>query len=190
MTAGDQIVFIAAGVGRIDQISPRGTNQLPVLLNDLATAAASLKASLACLRRRGPSLLSDHRTKNGPAFVHNLHASGQRRIPPFARNVCAAASQVPHEPSGDQNLNRRRPSLRQAKQKHLPMNSSAKARPTVAECPVRYCAVQPPSTEIDVPVIWSAAGEHRKATVPPSCAGETKSRDGCFSARSSLTASF
>ena len=64
MTAGDQIVFIAAGVGRIDQISPRGTNQLPALLNDLATAAASLKASLACLRRRGPSLLSDHRTKN------------------------------------------------------------------------------------------------------------------------------
>ena len=53
-----------------------------------------------------------------------------------------------------------------------------------------YCAVQPPSTEIAVPVIWSAAGEHRKATVPPSCAGETKSRDGCFSARSSLTASF
>jgi hypothetical protein len=41
-----------------------------------------------------------------------------------------------------------------------------------------------------VPVIWSAAGEHRKATVPPSCAGETKSRDGCFWASSALSASF
>ncbi len=53
-----------------------------------------------------------------------------------------------------------------------------------------YCAVQPPSTEIAVPVIWSAAGEHRKATVPPSCAGDTKSKDGSFSARSALSASF
>ncbi|OAF10367.1 hypothetical protein AXW67_25870 [Bradyrhizobium neotropicale] len=52
-----------------------------------------------------------------------------------------------------------------------------------------YCAVQPPSTEIAVPVIWSAAAEHRKATVPPSCAGETKSRDGCFSASRDLRAS-
>jgi hypothetical protein len=34
MTAGDHIVFIAAGAGRIDQISPRGTNYLPALLND------------------------------------------------------------------------------------------------------------------------------------------------------------
>jgi len=25
---------------------------------------------------------------------------------------------------------------------------------------VHYCAVQPPSTEIAVPVIWSAAAEH------------------------------
>ena len=41
-----------------------------------------------------------------------------------------------------------------------------------------------------MPVIWSAADEHRKATVPPSCAGEAKSRDGCFSARSSSVASF
>ena len=32
---------------------------------------------------------------------------------------------------------------------------------------VPYCAIQPPSTEIAVPVIWSAAAKHRKATVPP-----------------------
>ncbi len=31
----------------------------------------------------------------------------------------------------------------------------------------RQSAVQPPSTLIVVPVIWSAAGEHRKTTVPP-----------------------
>jgi hypothetical protein len=39
------------------------------------------------------------------------------------------------------------------------------------ECSIRYRAVQPPSTEIAVPVIWSAADEHREATVPLSCAG-------------------
>jgi hypothetical protein len=45
---------------------------------------------------------------------------------------------------------------------------------------ISYCAVQPPSTVIAVPVIWSAAAE-RKATVPPSCEGETKFTGGCFS---------
>src|SRR5258708_7214398 len=40
---------------------------------------------------------------------------------------------------------------------------------------VRYCAVQPPSTEIVVPVIWSSAAKRRKATVPPSCAGDANS---------------
>jgi hypothetical protein len=66
-----------------------------------------------------------------------------------------------------------------------PRNDGARIN---ARATVRYCAVQPPSTEIAVPVIWSAAAEHRKAMVPPSCVGETKSKDGCFSARSSLTA--
>ena len=34
---------------------------------------------------------------------------------------------------------------------------------------LRQSAVQPPSTESVVPVIWSAAGEQRKATQPPIC---------------------
>src|SRR5439155_24465650 len=55
-------------------------------------------------------------------------------------------------------------------------------------CFDRYCAVQTPWTEIAVRVIWSAAAEHRKATVSPSCAGEAKSSDGCFSAKRSLVA--
>ena len=50
--------------------------------------------------------------------------------------------------------------------------------------PPAYCAVHAPSTAMAVPVICSAASEHRKATVPPSCSGVTKVIDGCFSPRS------
>src|SRR5436190_5968055 len=55
----------------------------------------------------------------------------------------------------------------------------------VARAPgTRHCATHPPSTLIDAPRIWSAAGEHRKTAVAPICSGVANSSEGCFSASS------
>ena len=49
-----------------------------------------------------------------------------------------------------------------------------------------YCAVHPPSIVHATPRTCAAASEQRKAASSPSCSGEAKSCEGCFS-RSSCT---
>src|SRR5208282_1151547 len=49
-----------------------------------------------------------------------------------------------------------------------------------------YCALQPPSIGMAVPVMVSAAGLHRNSTSPANCSTVTKECIACFSATISL----
>src|SRR5262249_37852254 len=78
----------------------------------------------------------------------------------------------------------------------LPLTLRARHEQTVNQKPPvllfssAYCATHPPSSAIGEPVIWSAAGLHRKSTVCAICSGVVNSFDGCFSpSRAILAAS-